>query len=331
MKRRFKYKKLDLSQKEKDIINGLMLSDATIDKRDKNFSVTSSSKQFLMFIMDNLPQNMWRSNGIRTEYIYDKRIDKTLCRYRLISKSNEYFYELREKWYNDEGTKIIPKDIILSNVCNLMWYLGDGSLCQHHKEARTDGIKLCTNSFCKEDIEKILLPQLQIFSPYIGYVENKQPTIRIPRNKCELFLEKIGNSPFEDYSHKWKIYPYKNKNIENNGINFLSEDIKKEIIVLYRNGKTVTEIAKKFNILHSHVKYYCQKEGIYKPLIRNKTYEISLDNGETFEITHNLKDFCKTHELCYTNMIQLASGKIQKYKKIKIRKFKEKQYANDKS
>ena len=120
MGRRFKYKKLDLSQKEKDIINGLMLSDATIDKRDKNFSVTSSSKQFLMFIMDNLPQNMWRSNGIRTEYIYDKRIDKTLCRYRLISKSNEYFYELREKWYNDEGTKIIPKDIILSDVCNLL-------------------------------------------------------------------------------------------------------------------------------------------------------------------------------------------------------------------
>lgn len=326
MAKKFKNTKFIFTEKELNFLNGILLSDGYINKRDFSFSVTSSSKQFLEYIMTKLPPNIWRNNNmIREEAKFDKRINKTLMSYRLISKSNEIFYDLRQKWYPN-GIKIIPSDIIIDKNCLLGWYLGDGSLNQHHLLKRTDGIKLCTNSFSPIDIETFLLPQLNHYNPRITYTEKKQPIITIPRNKCDLFLNDIGNAPFDDYKHKWAIYPYKNKTIEENGITYLPEEVKNKIIEMYKNGKSITTIAQELKLTQGHVRYYCIKEKIYIPRNKFNTYEVSLDNGVTYEIVENLNEFCKKNTLCYTNMINLCSGKIPKYKNIKIKKIKNKGY-----
>ena len=326
MGRKFKNKKYVFDEIQNSFLNGLLLSDGYINKRDYTFSITSSSKQFLEFIMSKLPSNIWRNNGIRVDFIFDKRTKKTLTSYRLISKSNEFFYDLRNKWYPD-GIKKIPNDIIIDMHCLLGWYLGDGSLNQHHIHQRTDSIKFCTNSFLVEDIENILLPQLNKYHPRITFTEKKQPIITIPRSNCEKFLNDIGEAPFEDYKHKWKIYAYKNKTIETNGVCYLSEKEKEQIIEMYKLGKNISEIAKTLKLSHGHIRYYCIKENIYIPRSKNNTYEISLDGGQTYEIVENLLEFCKVHSLCYANMINLCSGNISKYKNVRITKIKHKGYA----
>ena len=309
---------ITLTKEQNSLLNGLLLSDGYIINRDNLFGITSSSLQFVEYVKSIFPNEIWSSTKIfKTEY-FDKRINKTLTEYYIRSHNN-LFLSLKEKWYQN-GKKIIPNDIIIDKECLLTWYLGDGCL-QHHKNKKsTDGIKLCTNSFDKNDIEKVLIPQLLKYEAKIQYTDKKQPVIIIPRRKCDLFLNDIGNCPFDDYKYKWNIFPYKNKKIEKNGFKYISNEIKKIIIESYKNGKSTRNIAKENNLDQSLVIYYCKKEKIYDKKRDKKRYKITnLINGETV-ITDNLKKYCKENNLCYENLLKLCGGKIKKYKFYKIEK-----------
>ena len=316
--KKFKTKKFIFTDYEESIIDGLMLGDGHINKTLFRLELISSSFQHLDFIKNNLNKDIWTDGGIHTYHKYDKRINKTLTIHCLASKSNETFYKLRKKWY-PENIKIIPNNLKLNRISLLIWFLGDGCLLQLHKKERTQCIKLCTNSFKEEEINNILIPQLLKYHARIKRIEKNAPVIIIPRRYCDLFLNDIGEPPFKDYSHKWNVFPYKNKNIEKNGIKSHTE-LKEKFIKEYLKNQKVSDIAKKYNVDSNVVIYYCKKAGIYIQGRDNKKYEIK-KNNKIIGVTSNLQMFCKEHDLCYTNMISLCNGKIKKYKDYQIRKY----------
>lgn len=304
------------SEEEKQIINGLLLSDACLTKGNY-LSINTSSNDFINYIYNSLPKYIWTNTGIRIKNIYDKRSNKTFIMYRLQTHTNLYFKELRNKWYLN-NKKVIPNDILITNKTLLFWYLGDGCVLQNHIKKRTYSIKLCTNSFNDIDVKNILIPQLNKYTARLMYVEKNNPVIIIPRYKCDEFLLDIGNCPFNDYLHKWKLYSYKNKNIELYGEVKTNKETILNIIKQYNNGIKITQISKNLNLASSLIIYYLKKENIYIEKRDKQKYEII--NGEIKIITDNLLKTCKEYNFCYNNLVSLCSGKIKKYKNLKIRK-----------
>ena len=316
---KFKTKEYCFSELEKCFIDGLLLGDGFINKVNSTFGLNTASKQFAEYVMGLFKREIWTEAGVMTNHIYDKRINKTLTIYRIVTHANEYFKKERERWYTKEGKKIIPEDIKINKESILLWYLGDGTLSQNFKKQRTSEIKICTNSFEKTCIEQILLPLLKNFDAKVKTINGKEPVIKIPRKKVQDFLKYIGEPPFSDYAHKWNVFPYKRKSVELNGFNYLSNDIKEKIVIDYKNNMKIKEIAKKYNVNISHAIYFCKKAGVYDKTRDKKEYEI-YENGVVIGKTKNLKMFCKEHNMCYTNMLSLCSGKIKKYKNYNIKK-----------
>lgn len=312
-----KKEKYSFTEEQIDFINGLLLSDGTISKKSCALKVNTSSYEFAKFIYDNLPSEIWCDSCILKQERIDNRTKKTYTTYRLYTHANEAFKDLRDLWYvNDK--KVVPENLIINKKVLLNWYLGDGCLSQNHIKKITHLIKLCTNSFNETEIKKILLPQLKEYDARISFTELKQPVIIIPRKKCDFFLEYIGDCPFYDYAHKWKIYPYKNKKIAENGKKITTKKEISEILELYDKGNTVYKISKIMNLDRNLIYYFLKKNSKYISDRDKKKYKI-INEGNVV-ITENLKEYCKKENLCYESMLRLCSGKIKKYKNFKIEK-----------
>jgi hypothetical protein len=114
---------------------------------------------------------------------------------------------LREKWYQPDKT--IPKDLKLTPIKLLHWYLGDGTL-GHDKYSYYP--KLYTYSFSEEDVW-FLHQRLKDDLGLKSYVRPRtsQPDhfrIDLSANKDDVirFFQTIGPCPPEliaDYGHKW--------------------------------------------------------------------------------------------------------------------------------
>jgi len=309
MNKKWKYEKFSFNEKEMSVINGLLLSDGGINKKSFNFFLNSSSLEFIMFIKKLLPEYVWCDNHPQSYEYYDKRTNKIYKEFRLSAKSNLFWYELKEKWYPNDK-KMVPLDLKLDKLCNLIWYLGDGSIDNRENECVTNNIKLSTNSFCCEEIENILIKQLKEYEAKIGFNE-KKPIINIPRRNVEKFLKDIGKCPFEDYKHKWVVYPYKNKNIEKNGFKDHKYLIP-TILEMHKDGENVNNIGLKLNLDSGLVLYYCKKNGIY---VKKNRGECDLKSPDE-KIHHilDLKGFAKENDLGYDYLLKLKNNKIKKYR-----------------
>lgn len=301
--------KILLTNKQIEVLNGCLLGDGHLSKIRSNsyFNYTSSIENHVKLINDEFNDYM---NDIKYVSYFDARTNKTYNRYVVNSILNEKFTELRNKWYPN-GTKIIPKDVKLTKTVCLFWYVGDGGLCQSYKNKSTSYLKLSTQCFSIDDIDNVLIPQMEKFD---AYRYNK--LIFIPRKKIDDFLKYIGKCPFSEYKHKWNLFPYKNKNIEQNGIK--SHKHLKETIILKRiDGKIPFEIAKELNIDNSLVKYYLKQVGLFKYNTENhllKNWVLIDPNGIEYR-TNNISTFAKKHGLSHKCLRDVAHGRKCSYRK----------------
>jgi len=227
---------------------------------------------------------------------------------------NISFTEFRNEWYNEDGIKIIPSNLKLTPLICLLWYLGDGGLNQKYQKEETASLKLSTNCFSREDIEKILIPQLKNFEAWISNADKGQPIILIPRRKIEEFLKYIGKCPFKEYEYKWEVFPYKNKKIEVNG--FESHiHLKDKFIKEYQNGITAYNIAKSNNVDINVVKYYLRKEGVFiSERDKRKINWILRDPQGNLHETESLTKFAKENKLNHICLSRVANGKMEAHK-----------------
>lgn len=252
------------------ILEGCLLGDGHLElhKNSKNacFSYGSSSKQHTIFI-HNFFINFCSDNYQKIKRIetFDNRTNKTYVRYVFKTKCNNFFTEQQKRFYFNKK-KMVPLDLTIDNKLLLMWYIGDGEL-----EKKYGYIKLHTNSFTFDEVQ-FLCNLLKEFNANVSEKEKQQYIISIPRNKVKNFLCYIGECPIEDYKHKWKQVPYKNKNIEENGINFyekLYPLIENDFKI---NNYTIYKLSKKYNVPIKCIKNYFDKNKIdWKPINNKKT------------------------------------------------------------
>ncbi len=197
--------------------------------------------------------------GIKKYEYIDKRTNKKYFRYTFRTITDQGFTSEYYRWYKN-GIKHIPEDLILNPLICLIWYIGDGGICNSSKN-NGQCIKIATNCFDKNEQERILLPQLSDFDARLCKAgKNKltneyQYAIYIPKKRMEQFFEFIGECPFPDYTYKWnfkeKFYPS-------------YENYYEEWEKLYLNGVGYTHIARLYGADNTTVLTYLRKVGIYK-------------------------------------------------------------------
>ena len=190
---------LALTDEAIEFLEGCLLGDGSISMNKSISALYQHCDKHLSFLI-------WLRKklalfGIKTT----KRINtrsleykgKSYLAYRLTSLSYPELVILRKRWY-PKGKKVIPRDLLLTPVRLLMWYLGDGS----YRERRTRGreVRLCSTSFSME--EKSLCA-LQLSR--LGILTTTGPHGLRVRNSCiDNFFDFIGPCPVpEIYGYKW--------------------------------------------------------------------------------------------------------------------------------
>ena len=205
--------------------------------------------------------------------------------------------------------KHLPESLVLTPTTCLIWYIGDGGICNSSKH-NGQCIKLATNCFNKEEQETILLPQLKDFDARLCIAgKNKndgknQYAIYIPRKHMQDFLNYIGECPFEDYLYKWNIK-------QSTRISY--EDYYEEWIKMYLSGIGYTKIAKQYNADSTTVLRYLQKIGIYKESVGYEQFyqewESKYLHGQSY------REIAKEYNCCaQTVLYHLRQVKIYKEK-----------------
>lgn len=251
-----------LTPTQKQVLYGALLGDGCLhihkDGKNAQFIYNSKSKQHVEYV-GNYFKEYWSGEGIKETSYFDIRTNKKYYQYRIRTCVNETFTEEYYKWYPN-GTKHLPKDLVLYPLTCLVWYIGDGGIC--HVKKYSEHIKLSTQCFNKKEQEEILLPQLsqynaKLMKADISKNEKQQYFIYIPHKKEEEFLKYIGECPFSDYAYKWKYRPYKNTPPKSHKIH------EQKFCEMYKTGLTYYAIAKHFGIEPNAVKYYLKKNDLY--------------------------------------------------------------------
>jgi len=135
-----------------DYIDGLILSDAFLQRefiKTKTSALTQNSVQenWLKDI-----QSEFLKFEINSSVVPEKRKKKRpkTC---FVLNTNRYsnFYLHRKRWYNEDGKKIIPKDINLKSKTLLKnWIYGDGTLLGKST------LRFCTDDFIISDINWLI-------------------------------------------------------------------------------------------------------------------------------------------------------------------------------
>lgn len=154
----------DIDEVQKQVIDGILLSDGYISKQSGNkncilkIKQKPSRKQYLDHVFQLLHPygsaiRLSKSSKIESvQYVNGKRTllhSKTeFCFYNeFCSKSHKALTDLRHKWY-PKGIKIVPKDLNISPIMLAHWYMGDGS---HMDKPRQ--IYFSTDNFTNEDVD----------------------------------------------------------------------------------------------------------------------------------------------------------------------------------
>lgn len=211
MRENHKANYFDFSKKKLEILDGLMLGDGYLHpwKNKKTREVISAfyehssslkAKKFIVGLKDFL-EKYWDLDEIK---ITDKKIHFKLC-----SPSFRNFKEQYFRWYSN-GKKIVPKDIRLTPIVCLLWFLGDGSVADTGRLISTDGYTKREVEFLQRKFFEVgIRPTLRKPSGNHGW------RIYIPAEETKKFLNYIGPCPqwAKYYKYKWENKRRK-KNVE---------------------------------------------------------------------------------------------------------------------
>lgn len=188
---------LAISEKERNILNGLLLGDGYINANtfSGRYQQACKYKEFLEHITSILALD-WGP-------IYFDR--KWNC-YFIKSRFNPTLLEFRKRWYPN-GKKIVPKDLVLSTEIVLYWFLGDGSIRFGNKSkfphSKHYEIKLATDGFSRDD-NLFLVDKLTDIGLRSCLLKRNQ--IKIFTESNEKFFKLIGSCPVNCYKYKWRGY-----------------------------------------------------------------------------------------------------------------------------
>ncbi len=193
LKKQREQKSLVVDSYLRNYLDGLLLSDASLQKRGLGalLKQSSISTDWVEEIKDQ-----FEDRGFRVNLGIDKRKQyKTSCN-TLWSSNYISFLQEYSRWYLNK-VKIVPRDLCLSSVTCRNWLLGDG-------HCYGSGLRLCCESFTKEDNEFLIekLKEQNITSQL-----SKENRITMNKENAEKFLiySKQELPPVESLKYKWTI------------------------------------------------------------------------------------------------------------------------------
>jgi hypothetical protein len=174
----------EITEKQQDIFNGMMLSDFHIEKGAFQARLTFGFKHldFANFCIEQLNCFDWSTPTQSTI---------TNC-WHSKSKFYERLMDYHNIWYSDRK-KIVP-NIKITPATLLFWYLGDGMSTRY-------GVLLCSESFSREE-NQILSDKIT----ELGIKNHVTPNnrIRLSGNKGkQQLLSIIGDGSIECYKYKF--------------------------------------------------------------------------------------------------------------------------------
>lgn len=155
----------EFTLEQEEFFNGLMLGDGGLtyscdrSKFPRLCMTRKSSDIEYLYIQYNLFSNFY-STLPKISKLFDPRNNKTYEKCYSQTLTGELFKTLHKKWYHDK-IKIIPRDLKLSDLTILIWFLDDGCIVKSGRNSLT--IKFSTNGFLKSDVE-FLAEKLKIYT-----------------------------------------------------------------------------------------------------------------------------------------------------------------------
>lgn len=193
----------DISQRIKDIFEGVLMGDGNLYCRNGNgnsrFRISNSNVDFLYYLMDifgNLVSQITVENHAdelfdRNDCIENPMFDITHVEnyspeVKLDTVSHPYFNELN-KWYSETG-KVWPEDLKMTPLKLKMWYCCDGNIKWTNSKEPKGCIQItCSEQYNRKSYLKRLFSDLDIQisfnSSYIyADVENSKKIFNIMGN-----------------------------------------------------------------------------------------------------------------------------------------------------
>jgi len=202
----FDYKQSLLTRNLIDIIDGLVIGDASIGLSNNNktarLSISGKYKEFIVYcrglVESFKPSEVKYYNGEKGEGTWS-----------FYTKFHPDLGKMYFRWYNN-GIKDVPPDINLSPITILLWYLGDGSISAINGD-HSRSLKFSTNSFSREAIENILVKKMLELGIEASRVD-KSNQLFIKTSSIVSLINYIGkNPPVKCYSYKFDIEEWRLK------------------------------------------------------------------------------------------------------------------------
>jgi len=198
----------------KEIIDGHLLGDMNAEMQinpGKNTRLRQPTihEEYAKFLVKQF------SPFVKTKYYKAKkhyiRKNGTISkRFDFRSPTLPLFNEYRYRWYPD-GTKIVPKDIEITPLVLLNWFLDDGHLkTQHRSYGKYNVVRMCTNGFSIPDQEFLIekLIELGIKSKLEsngrGGKNGRKYLIAISMGSLDTFFNYMLDCPVDCFKYKWK-------------------------------------------------------------------------------------------------------------------------------
>ncbi len=170
------------SSEQEEIVNGLLLGDGclNIDKKRKKISPRLANTRqlidfdYLQWQYEKLKD--FYSTPPKTYVILDNRTENIYQSCYANSRTGQIFLDYYYNWYPNQ-IKIVPKDIKLTPMSLLVWFLDDGCVVKSSEHGLT--IKFATDGFAKEDVDFLA----ELLGSYVG------ETINVYKNDDRFILK----------------------------------------------------------------------------------------------------------------------------------------------
>lgn len=284
-KRKLNKKEIFLTDIQREVLAGLMLGDGCIqfshgDTGNNNPRLTMqrniNDKNYMYWLYDFI-KNLCNSEPF--EYsVFDKRTNKRYYSINLYSKSISCLKSIRYHWY-PKGKKIIPRDLKLTPLILLIWFLDDGSFVR--RSNTNFNLKLSTHGFNKEDVIFIAdLLSKRYSANFRINNDNNNYYITVSRKGALAYINEIKDifpECMSRKSDKWKGLDLNNKTFKEDGKLFklikMEYLLSKSIIENNLNNFYTGDLAKALNLFEIRDGYLIanKKIGYYlKNFISNK-------------------------------------------------------------
>jgi hypothetical protein len=191
-------KSIPVSPRLAEFLKGSMLGDGHIREGRivSHYQLCIKHLEYIKHV-----QTIFRESGYKTGWYesYNPKLDCTHYTFYVNSTVELHYY--RKIWYPN-GIKCVPKDIELTPLSCLYWYLEDGS--PDLTNQRITGIVFSTPGFTKLENKNLVNKLKRVLNITGGVSINKRNYIRLNKIPALLFLNYIGGkSPVQCYTYKF--------------------------------------------------------------------------------------------------------------------------------